>query len=192
MSGQEVHNVDGRVLDPSYDRDDEIMTDLKTLVAARTPAVTLFGKSWELHVRDALRVSLEENLEMIEDSVSFLKSNVGEVLYDAEHFFDGFRHNGEYALTTLKAAVRGGASSRLGIPGAPQLDDLAFVVLYDFFAFYETGVAQPHFGAGREAEVALRRRFGEVLAFDPKLAGELEFAAPLPDNLREVLDRLEH
>ena len=83
--------------------------NLKALVAAGTPAVTLFGKSWDLHVREALRVSQEDNLEMIEDSLVFLKENVPEVLYDAEHFFDGFRNNREYALATLEAAVRGGA-----------------------------------------------------------------------------------
>ena len=82
---------------------------VKALVAAGTPAVTIFGKSWDLHVKDALRVSLKENLSMIRDTVSFLKKEVPEVLYDAEHFFDGFRNNREYALSTLKAAVRGGA-----------------------------------------------------------------------------------
>jgi 2-isopropylmalate synthase len=83
--------------------------NLRALVAAKTPVVTIFGKSWELHVKDALRVSLEENLAMIEDSVVFLKGKVSEVIYDAEHFFDGYRHNREYALETLQAARRGGA-----------------------------------------------------------------------------------
>jgi 2-isopropylmalate synthase len=82
---------------------------LKALVKAGTPAVTIFGKSWDLHVKDALRVSLRENLTMISDTVSFLKKNVPEVLYDAEHFFDGFRQDREYALSTLRAAVKGGA-----------------------------------------------------------------------------------
>lgn len=83
--------------------------NLKALVAAGTPAVTLFGKSWELHVKEALRVSLEDNLLMIEDSVAFLKEKVSEVIYDAEHFFDGYLHNKEYAMATLAAAARGGA-----------------------------------------------------------------------------------
>ncbi len=82
---------------------------LKALVKAGTPAVTIFGKSWDLHVKDALRVSLMENLAMISDTVSFLKKNVSEVIYDAEHFFDGFRQDREYALSTLRAAVKGGA-----------------------------------------------------------------------------------
>jgi len=83
--------------------------NLKALVKAGTPAVTIFGKSWDLHVKDALRVTLRENLSMISDTVSFLKKNVPEVLYDAEHFFDGFRQDREYALSTLKAAVKGGS-----------------------------------------------------------------------------------
>jgi 2-isopropylmalate synthase len=83
--------------------------NVKALVAAGTPVVTIFGKSWDLHVKDALRVSLKENLSMIRDTVSFLKKKVPEVLYDAEHFFDGSRNDREYAISTLKAAVRGGA-----------------------------------------------------------------------------------
>jgi 2-isopropylmalate synthase len=84
-------------------------TQLQTLIAAQTPVVTIFGKSWDLHVREALRVSEEENLAMIRESVSFLKSNNREVIYDAEHFFDGFKANPAYALQTLKAAQEGGA-----------------------------------------------------------------------------------
>jgi 2-isopropylmalate synthase len=86
--------------------DDEV---LRSLVAAGTPAVTIFGKSWDLHVREVLRVPLEENLDIVADSVAFLKGEVGEVIYDAEHFFDGYRQNREYALATLAAAARGGA-----------------------------------------------------------------------------------
>jgi 2-isopropylmalate synthase len=70
---------------------------------------TIFGKSWDLHVRDVLRVSLEENLEIIRDSVSYLVSQGLEVIYDAEHFFDAYQNNPEYALTTLKAAQDNGA-----------------------------------------------------------------------------------
>jgi 2-isopropylmalate synthase len=83
--------------------------NLQALVAAEAPVVTIFGKSWDFHVREALRVSLEQNLELICDSVAYLKKNVDEVIYDAEHFFDGFKHNPDYALETLKAAAAGGA-----------------------------------------------------------------------------------
>jgi len=83
--------------------------NLRTLIQAAPDVVTIFGKSWDLHVREALRVSLEENLELIFDSLEFLKQNVGEVLYDAEHFFDGFKANPDYALKTLQAAQDAGA-----------------------------------------------------------------------------------
>lgn len=71
--------------------------------------ITIFGKSWHLHVKEALRTTLEENLEMIYDSVSFLNDNAQIVFYDAEHFFDGYKDNPEYALKTLEAAHQGGA-----------------------------------------------------------------------------------
>jgi len=82
---------------------------LKALVAARTPAIAIFGKSWDLHVTDVLRTTLEENLAMVGDSVAFLKANRREVVYDAEHFFDGYKNNPEYAVATLKAAEEAGA-----------------------------------------------------------------------------------
>ncbi len=83
--------------------------NLRSLVEAGTPVVTLFGKSWDLHVRRALEVSLDENLAMIGESVAYLKAQGREVIYDAEHFFDGFSANRGYALATLKAAERAGA-----------------------------------------------------------------------------------
>lgn len=84
-------------------------SNLRHLLAAETPTVTIFGKSWDLHVRAVLRTTLEENLRMIEDSVRFLKAEGREVIYDAEHFFDGYAANPEYALKTLQAAEAGGA-----------------------------------------------------------------------------------
>ena len=83
--------------------------NLKALVASETPTVTIFGKSWGLHVTDVLRTTLEENLEMISDSVAYLKKNKREVIYDAEHFFDGYKRNPEYALKTILAAEKAGA-----------------------------------------------------------------------------------
>ncbi len=82
---------------------------LKSLVASGARTATIFGKSSDLHVREVLRVSLEENLEMIRDSVSFLKKKGLEVIYDAEHFFDAYKRNADYALQTLKAAQESGA-----------------------------------------------------------------------------------
>ncbi|MDQ8204461.1 citramalate synthase [Pelagicoccus sp. SDUM812003] len=82
---------------------------LKTLIDAGTPVVTIFGKTWLLHVTEVIRVEPEENLAMIEDSVRFLKGNGREVIYDAEHFYDGYVDSPDYAMKTLEAAVRGGA-----------------------------------------------------------------------------------
>jgi 2-isopropylmalate synthase len=83
--------------------------NIQALISAGTPVITIFGKSWELHVEEALRIALSENLELIEDSVRYLSTRVDMVIYDAEHFFDGYRSNPEYALETLRAAVTGGA-----------------------------------------------------------------------------------
>jgi 2-isopropylmalate synthase len=85
--------------------------NLQALLKAETPVVTIFGKTWDLHVRDVLRASLDDNLQMIEDSVAFLKREGREVVYDAEHFFDGWKDNRAYALKTLEAAVAGGADA---------------------------------------------------------------------------------
>ncbi|HEX6717426.1 MAG TPA: citramalate synthase [Pyrinomonadaceae bacterium] len=82
---------------------------IQSLIEAQTPVVTVFGKSWELHVTEALRMSLEENLDIIADTVRYLSRNVDVVVYDAEHFFDGYRANPEYAMDTLKAAASSGA-----------------------------------------------------------------------------------
>ncbi len=85
--------------------------NLKKLVASGADTICIFGKTWDLHVRDALRVSLDENLEMIRSSVAFLlESTQRPVLYDAEHFFDGWRANPGYALDTVAAAWAAGAS----------------------------------------------------------------------------------
>ncbi|MRR38821.1 citramalate synthase, partial [bacterium] len=78
--------------------------NVQALLEAQTPTVTIFGKSWDFHVREILKVSLKENLAMIGETVAYLKSKKKEVIYDAEHFFDGHRANPRYALQTLEAA----------------------------------------------------------------------------------------
>ncbi len=83
--------------------------NLLALVAAKTPAITIFGKTWDIHVHDALRIGLDDNLQIIEESLAFLRPHVEHLFYDAEHFFDGFKANSEYALKTLDKAVAGGA-----------------------------------------------------------------------------------
>jgi 2-isopropylmalate synthase len=82
---------------------------LRAMVAAETPAVAVVGKTWTLHVTKIVGTTLEENLAMISDSVAFLKQQGREVIYDCEHFFDGFRADREYALATIKAASAAGA-----------------------------------------------------------------------------------
>ncbi|RPJ18364.1 MAG: citramalate synthase, partial [Desulfobacteraceae bacterium] len=92
---------------PGISPDDD--PNLKALIESKTPAVALFGKSWGLHVERIMENTLEENLAMISDSVKFLKSGNREIIYDAEHFFDGYKENREYAFKTLDAAMEGGA-----------------------------------------------------------------------------------
>jgi len=84
--------------------------NLRALIAAGTRVCTVVGKSWTLHVDEVLRATRDENLAMIEESVAYLVANDRTVVYDAEHFFDGYREDPVYALETLRAAVRGGAS----------------------------------------------------------------------------------
>ncbi|HPD00990.1 MAG TPA: citramalate synthase, partial [Acetivibrio sp.] len=85
--------------------------NVKSLLKADTPAVAIFGKSWDFHVTDILNTTLDENLKMIFDTISFFKNKNKEVVFDAEHFFDGYRANPEYAMKTIKAAVEAGADS---------------------------------------------------------------------------------
>ncbi len=82
---------------------------LQGILAAGTLWVTIFGKSWDLHVTESLKTSLDENLNMIQDSIEYLRSQGRKIIYDAEHWFDGYKHNRDYALTTLTAAIAAGA-----------------------------------------------------------------------------------
>ena len=85
--------------------------NLQALIDSGTPAVAIFGKSWDLHVDSVMDIAREENLAMIRESVAFLKARGRETIYDAEHFFDGFRDNPDYALQTLATAAEGGADA---------------------------------------------------------------------------------
>lgn len=84
-------------------------TQIALLLESGAPYITIFGKTWLLHVEEVIRTTAEENLKMIEESIAYLKSQGRKVIYDAEHFFDGYKDNKEYALKTLMAAKRGGA-----------------------------------------------------------------------------------
>lgn len=84
---------------------------IRELLKAETEYVTIFGKSWDLHVKSVLKTTLKENLNMINESVRYLKKKGRRVFFDAEHFFDGYRENPDYALATLKAAEDAGAET---------------------------------------------------------------------------------
>jgi 2-isopropylmalate synthase len=103
---------------------------LRTLLDSGMPVTTIVGKTWTLHVTEILRTTLEENLAMIEDSTRYLVAQGREVVYDAEHFFDGFKDNPDYALKTLAAALRGGASNLTlcDTNGGTLVDDFKAVV----------------------------------------------------------------
>ncbi len=83
--------------------------NVRALVEAGTPVVSIFGKTWDLHVERALGISLDQNLQLISETVQYLKDHGKEVVYDAEHFFDGYQANPDYALRTLEAAHHAGA-----------------------------------------------------------------------------------
>jgi len=83
--------------------------NIRGILDAGTKIVTIFGKSWGLHVKEVLKVNLEENLKLIGESISYLKSKGKEVIFDAEHFFDGFKENSNYALKTLLVSQEAGA-----------------------------------------------------------------------------------
>ncbi len=83
--------------------------NMKALLAAETPVITVVGKTWDFHVTEALRTTLDENLRAIRETVEYLRRQAEKVFFDAEHFFDGYRRNPKYALKALQAAVDGGA-----------------------------------------------------------------------------------
>lgn len=82
---------------------------IKALIDADTPVVTIFGKSWDLHVNEVFHASLEENINIIKNTISYLKSHNKQVFFDAEHFFDGYKNNKEYAMKVLRSAHEAGA-----------------------------------------------------------------------------------
>jgi len=87
----------------------EMDKNIKALLETEVQTVAVVGKSWDLHASDVLGVSLNENLSMIEDTVAYLRKQERKVIYDAEHFFDGYKQDPDYTLKTLKAAINGGA-----------------------------------------------------------------------------------
>jgi 2-isopropylmalate synthase len=104
--------------------------NLRELVAAETPVVTIFGKSWQLHVIEVLGATPAENLDMISDSVGFVVDRGREVVYDAEHFFDGYKDDPAYAMETLRAAWQGGARTLVlcDTNGGTLTDELVAII----------------------------------------------------------------
>jgi 2-isopropylmalate synthase len=103
---------------------------LRTLLESEMPVLTIVGKTWDMHVTEVLRTTLEENLAMIEESARFLSAQGREVNYDAEHFFDGFKASPDYAMKTLAAALKGGASNLTlcDTNGGTLVDDFKAIV----------------------------------------------------------------
>ncbi len=104
--------------------------NLRELVAAETPVVTIFGKSWLLHVTEVLGATPAENLDMIADSIGFVVDRGREAVYDAEHFFDGYRADRDYALATLRAARQAGARTLVlcDTNGGTLTDELSAII----------------------------------------------------------------
>ncbi|MBV8053888.1 MAG: citramalate synthase, partial [Deltaproteobacteria bacterium] len=82
--------------------------NLLLILRANTPVACVVGKTWDMHVREALRIPLQENLEILYDTIAYLKKHVDEVIFDAEHFFDGYHFNPEYAVSCLKSVEDAG------------------------------------------------------------------------------------
>ena len=143
--------------------------NLAELLRAETPVVTIFGKSWELHVTEVLGAGLEENLEMIAESVGLIVGEGRELVYDAEHFFDGYRANPGYALSTLRAALEGGARTLVlcDTNGGTLTTDLlgVFEETRDVVATYDGG-ADVTFGihTHNDAELAVANSLAAVQA----------------------------
>ena len=97
----------------------EVDPNVKALLEAKTPVVTIFGKSWDLHTEQALKITEKQNLAMISETVHYIKDQGREVIYDAEHFFDGWNASPEFTLKCLKAAADGAMKGVLDFTAQP-------------------------------------------------------------------------
>lgn len=132
--------------------------NLNAILQANTPVAVIFGKSWDFHVTHALNISLDQNLEMVTDSIRFLKSHHKEVIFDAEHFFDGYKANREYALQVLKAAESGGADilCLCDTNGGTMLDEVDEIVGNVVSRFSKPIGIHAHNDSGLGVAVSLR------------------------------------
>ena len=103
--------------------------NVQNILKAQTPVCAVFGKAWDFHVQDVLKITLEENLLMVRDTVAYLKEHKKEVVFDAEHFFDGYKKNSDYATRVVSAAVNGGADcvSLCDTNGGTPPDEIATI-----------------------------------------------------------------
>src|SRR6266576_1103309 len=142
--------------------------NLRELVAAETPVVTIFGKSWLLHVTEVLGATPQENLDMVADSVRFIVDRGRELVYDAEHFFDGYRADCDYALATLRAAREAGARTLvLCDTNGGTLTDELLTIVGDVRASLEADQAAPitwGIHTHNDAELAVANSMAAVAA----------------------------
>jgi 2-isopropylmalate synthase len=143
--------------------------NLRELVAAETPVVTIFGKSWLLHVIEVLGATPAENLDMIADSVAFVADRGREAVYDAEHFFDGYKADRDYALQTLRAARQAGARTLvLCDTNGGTLTDQLVTIVGDVRASLESDAGAPAITWGihahNDAELAVANSMAAVAA----------------------------
>jgi 2-isopropylmalate synthase len=136
--------------------------NIKALLRANTDVVTIFGKCWKLHVQTALRVSMSENLDMISDSVAYLKKRRDEVFFDAEHFFDGFKDDPDYALQALEAASSAGADALVlcDTNGGTLPHEIANIVM----AVREAGFVELGIHAHNDSETGVATKVFEILS----------------------------
>ncbi|MEI6063141.1 MAG: citramalate synthase [Pseudanabaena sp. ELA748] len=121
---------------------------LVPIIAAKTKWITIFGKSWDLHVIEGLRTTLDQNLAMISDTITYLKSCDRRVIYDAEHWFDGYKNNPEYAIQTLKTAFVSGAEWLVlcDTNGGTLPDEVAKITQVVYDAIIQWGSTSPQIG----------------------------------------------
>jgi len=140
--------------------------NLRALVEAHTPVITIFGKSWLLHVVEVLGASPEENLAMVGDSVAFLRAASREVVYDAEHYFDGYRDDPSYAIATLREARAGGATTLTlcDTNGGTLTDDLVAIIRATRAALDDPGAPEIVWGihVHNDAELAVANSLAAV------------------------------
>ena len=140
--------------------------NLVAIVAAGTPVVTIFGKSWLLHVRDVLGATPDENLAMVADSVAFPHAAGRETIYDAEHFFDGYKDDPAYALATLRAARDAGAATLVlcDTNGGTLTDELVAIIRATTAAIAGDGVPEVVWGihCHNDSELAVANSLAAV------------------------------